>query len=154
MIPLEQLTADVAAYLSEKLGVAAGNERPESPVYPCLVVQAEGKSCGTAVCGRQVERQVQVRVSCYPSRRRERAAGLALADRVYGLLAAGFPACGRGFHPTQADISCDTEERVQVTVLLEFYDLPQAAGNGGGSPEGAQMMGSLALRVDARKEEK
>ncbi len=152
MIGLKELTEDIALWLSDKTGVAASNGRPDSPVYPCLLVTANGKSCGIAVCGRQVERKVSITVTCYPSRRRERPAGLALADRVYGLLAGGFTACGRGFHPGELTITTDHEERVQVTGLLEFFDLPGDSQSGGNAAE-AQLMGSLALRVGQSKEE-
>ena len=95
-------------------------------------------------CGRQVERQVTVTVTCYPSRRREREAGLDLADRVHDLLAAGFTACDRGFCPKEAEILTDGQDRAKVKILLEFYDLPEASANPSTATE---MMGTLALKV-------
>ncbi len=150
MIGLEELTAGIAGYLREKGGLAATNERAESPVYPCLVVEAESKTVGLIACGKQVERQVTVRVICYPSRRRERSAGLSLADRVYGLLAGGFTACGRGFCPGEVSVTVDGQQRPVVTAEIAFCDLPE-----GTQPETAvtERMGSLSLRMCHSKEE-
>ena len=72
MIGLRELTAGIAEYLAAKTGVAATNRRAGSPVYPCLLVEGESRSTGIIACGRQVERQVTVTVTCYPSRQRER----------------------------------------------------------------------------------
>lgn len=144
MIGLRELTAGIAEYLAAKTGAAATNRRVESPVYPCLLVEGESRCAGMIACGRQVERQVTVTVTCYPSRRREREAGLDLADRVHDLLAAGFTACDRGFCPKEAEILTDGQDRAKVKILLEFYDLPEASA----SPSTAtEMMGTLALKV-------
>ena len=149
MIGLRELTAGIAEYLAVKTGMAATNRRAESPVYPCLLVEGESKSAGTIACGRQVERQVTVTVTCLPSRRREREEGLELADRVYGLLTAGFTACGRGFCPTEAEIFADDQDRAKVKILLEFCDLPEVPVNVSTATE---MMGTLALKVGHTEE--
>ncbi len=150
MIGLGELTAGIARYLTEKTGWAAGNDRAPGPEYPYLLVEGESKSAGIIACGRQVERQVTVRVTCWPSRQRERQGGMDMADRVYGLLAAGFTACGRGFCPKEAAVALDGKERAGVTMLLEFCDLPEAPKN---ETTATQLMGSLALRVGHGKEE-
>ena len=150
MIGLRELTAGIAEYLAVRTGIAATNRRAESPVYPCLVVEANSRCAGIIACGRQVERQVTVTVTCYPSRRREREAGLELADRVIDLLTAGFSACGRGFCPKEAEIAADEQERVRVKVLLEFYDLPETPVN---VPTAIEKMGTLTLRMEQSKEE-
>lgn len=144
MIGLRELTAGIAEYLAAKTGVAATNRRAGSPVYPCLLVEGESRSAGIIACGRQVERQVTVTVTCYPSRQREREEGLGLADRVYDLLTAGFTACGRGFCPKEAEITTDAQDRARVKILLEFCDLPEVPGN---MSTATEMMGTLALKV-------
>lgn len=149
MIGLRELTAGIAEYLAVKTGMAATNRRAESTVYPCLMVAGESKSTGIVACGRQVERQVTITVTCYPSRRREREAGLDLADRVYGLLTAGFTACGRGFCPKEAEILTDAQERVTVKILLEFCDLPEVPANVSTATE---RMGTLVLKVGHTEE--
>lgn len=149
MIGLRELTAGIAEYLAAMTGLAATNRRAESPVYPCLLVEGESKSVGMVACGRQVERQVTVTVTCCPSRRREREEGLALADRVYGLLTAGFTACGRGFCPKEAEIFSDAQDRAKVKILLEFYDLPEVPANVSTATE---MMGTLALKMGHTEE--
>ena len=159
MIGLRELTAGIAEYLAVRTGIAATNRRAESPVYPCLVVEANSRCAGIIACGRQVERQVTVTVTCAPflpqkiaapSRRREREAGLELADRVFDLLMAGFSACGRGFCPKEAEIAADEQERVRVKVLLEFYDLPETPVN---VPTAIEKMGTLTRRMEQSKEE-
>lgn len=149
MIGLRELTAGIAEYLAVNTGMVATNCRAESPVYPCLLVEGESKSAGIAACGKQVERQVTVTVTCYPSRRREREEGLALADRVYGLLTAGFTACDRGFCPKEAESFIDQQERAKVRLLLEFYDLPEAPENPSTATE---RMGTLTLKVGHSEE--
>lgn len=151
MIGLEALTAGIAEYLRERLGVAATNRRAEGAVYPCLLVGAESKLLSTAACGRQVERQVTVTVTCYPSPEREREAGLALADRVLEHTAGGFSVCGRGFCPREAETETDGQDRTRVRLLLEFYDLPEESAAGGGNA--FPTMGSLTLTLRQREEE-
>lgn len=151
MIGLEELTAGIAGYLREQLGVAATNRRAEGAVYPCLLVGAESRLLSTASCGRQVGRQVTVTVTCYPSPEREREAGLALADRVLEALAGGFTACGRGFCPVEAETGIDGQDRTRVRLLLEFYDLPEESCAGGGDP--FPTMGTLQLTLRQRGEE-
>lgn len=151
MIGLEALTAGIAGYLRERLGVAATNRRAEGAVYPCLLVGAEGKLLSTASCGRQVERQVTVTVTCYPSPEREREAGLILADRVLEHTAGGFSVCGRGFCPREAETGIDGQDRAQVRLLLEFYDLPEE--NAAGGSDAFPTMGSLTVTLRQREEE-
>ena len=149
MIGLRELTAGIAEYLAAMTGLTATNCRAESPVYPCLLVEGESKSAGMIACGRQVERQVTVTVTCYPSRRREREAGLELADEVYDAVMPGFQCCGRGFRPTEAEISTDGQELAQVHFLLEFCDTPGRKHSGSAATE---TMGALSLRVEQERE--
>lgn len=149
MIGLRELTAGIAEYLAAKTGAAATNRRVESPVYPCLLVEGESRCAGMIACGRQVERQVTVTVTCYPSRRREREAGLELADEVYDAVMPGFQCCGRGFRPTEAEISTDGQELAQVRFLLEFCDTPGRKHSGSAATE---TMGALSLRVEQERE--
>jgi len=150
MIGLQELTAETAGYLQRMTGVKATAERAGTPVYPCLLVSARSKSEGITAGGRQVERQVTVNVTCLPSRLREREAGMALADRVYGALVPGFPACGRVFCPETAEVWLDEQERARVEVTLTFCDRPAEAPDGGTAAVSA--MGSLALRLIHEKE--
>ena len=149
MIGLRELTAGIAAYLTEQTGVAAFSDRAAGTVYPCLTVEAKGRSAGIIACGRQVERQVTVTVTCHPSRRRGREEGLELADRVYDAVMPGFRACDRGFAPREAEIRADANERMQVEFLLEFCDTPSSRQSGTTAQE---TMGSLALRLEHKRE--
>lgn len=149
MIGLRALTAGIAEYLAAQTGVAAFSQRSEGQVYPCLTVEAASKSAAIIACGRQVERQVAVTVTCYPSRRREREAGLELADEVYDAVMPGFQCCGRGFRPTEAEISTDGQELAQVRFLLEFCDTPGRKHSGSAATE---TMGALSLRVEQERE--
>ena len=144
MIGMQTLAAGIAEYLSAKTGVPAFADRARSAVYPCLTVETESRSAGIIACGRQVERQVTVTVTCHPSRSRERQEGLLLADRVFGSIAGGITACGRSFCPMDAAVGKDGQERVRVTFLLEFCDTPEQVTGGA---QAAQAMGSLSLRV-------
>ena len=99
MIGLRALTAGIAEYLAAQTGVAAFSQRSEGQVYPCLTVEAASKSAAIIACGRQVERQVTVTVTCYPSRRREREAGLELADGVYDAVMPRFSVLRQGLSP-------------------------------------------------------
>lgn len=150
MIGLQELTAGIAGYLQRVTGVKATAERAVTPAYPCLLVEARSKSEGITAGGRQVERQVTVNVICLPSRLREREAGLALADRVYGALVPGFPACGRIFCPETAEVWLDEQERARVEVTLTFCDNPAEEAAGG--TEAVPTMGSLTLRLTHKKE--
>ena len=151
MIGLQELTAGIAGYLQRVTGVKATAERAGVPDYPCLLVTARSKSEGITAGGRQVERQVNVNVICLPSRLRERTAGLALADQVYGALVPGFPACGRVFCPETAEVWLDEQERARVEVTLTFCDRP--ADGPGSETVAVPTMGSLALRLTHKKEE-
>lgn len=144
MIGMQTLTAGIAEYLSAATGVPAFADRAKGAVYPCLTVETESKSAGVIACGRQMERQVTVTVTCHPSRGRERQSGMLLADKVWSAVSAGFTACGRGFCPTDTAIRRDEQERVRVTFLLEFCDTPEEVS--GGAPA-VEAMGSLTLRV-------
>ena len=149
MIALRELTADIARYLTLQTGTAAFCQRVSSAVYPCLTVEAAGKSAGIIACGRQVERQVMVTVTCWPSRQRGREEGLELADGVYGALVSGFCACGRGFCPREAEIRIDEQECCRVVFLLEFCDTPDVRKSE--SPV-AETMGALSLRLEQEME--
>ncbi len=144
MIGMQTLTAGIAEYLRAATGVPAFADRAKGAVYPCLTVESESKSAGVIACGRQMERQVAVTVTCHPSRDRGRQAGLMLADRVWNAVSGGFTACGRGFCPMDTAILRDGQERVRVTFLLEFCDTPDEVP--GGAPA-VEAMGTLTLRV-------
>lgn len=149
MIGLYELNRGIAAHLSGQTGVAAAAGRVSNPVYPCLTVESRSKSAGIIACGRQVERQVTVTVTCYPSRQRGREEGLELADRVYDAVAPGFRACGRGFCPKEAEIRADQQERIRVEFLLEFCDTPREKQSGTAVTE---TMGALSLRMEQERE--
>lgn len=149
MIGLRELTAGIAAYLTGQTGAAAFTDRAAGVVYPCLTVEAASKSAGIIACGRQVERQVKVTVTCHPSRQRGREEGLELADRVYDAVMPGFRACGRGFAPREAEIKADAKERLQVEFLLEFCDTPSGRQS---SSTAQETMGSLSLRLEQKRE--
>lgn len=150
MIGLRELTAGIAEYLAAQTGVAAFSQRCEGQTYPCLTVEAASKSAEIIACGRQVERQVTVTVTCHPSRKREREAGLELADAVYDAVMPGFRCCGRGFYPKEAEIHMDGQERAQMVFLLEFCDIPGRRQSGSTASE---TMGALSLRVEQEREE-
>ena len=143
MIGLRELTAGIAEYLTAQTGVAAFS------VYPCLTVETVSKSAGIIACGRQVERQVAVTVTCHPSRQRGREEGLELADKVYNTAMLGIRACGRGFLPREAEIQADAKERMQVTFLLEFCDTPSEKQSESAVQE---TMGTLSLRLEQKRE--
>ena len=149
MIGLRELTTGIAEFLTAQTGVAAFSDRAAGAVYPCLTVEAASKSAGIIACGRQVERQVAVTVTCHPSRQRGREAGLELADRVYNAAMLGIRACGRGFLPRKAEIKADAKERMQVTFLLEFCDTPSEKQSGSAVQE---TMGTLSLRLEQKRE--
>jgi len=149
MIGLRELTAGIAEYLAAQTGMAAFSDRAAGVVYPCLMVKAESKSAGIIACGRQVERQVTVTVTCHPSRQRGREEGLVMADRVYDAVMPGFMACGRGFAPREAEIRTDGQERQQVTFLLEFCDTPSGKHS---TSTATEAMGSLAIRLEQKRE--
>ncbi|MBQ4578448.1 MAG: hypothetical protein IJA84_05230 [Clostridia bacterium] len=144
MIGMRTLTAGIAEYLSAATGVPAFPDRAKGAVYPCLTVETESRQAGVLACGRQVDRQVTVTVTCHPSRERTRQSGMLLADRVWNAVAAGFHACGRGFCPTDTAIRRDEQERVRVTFLLEFCDTPEEVPD---SAPAVEAMGVLHLRV-------
>ena len=149
MIGLRELTAGIARYLTEQTGVAAFADRTAGTVYPCLTVEAKSKSAGIIACGRQVERQVAVTVTCHPSRQRGREEGLELADGVYNAAMLGIRACGRGFLPREAEIKADAKERMQVEFLLEFCDTPSSKQSDNTAYE---TMGALSLRLEQKRE--
>lgn len=149
MIGLRELTAGIAEYLTVQTGTAAFADRAAGAVYPCLTVEAQARSAGTIACGRQVERQVEITVTCHPSRQRGQEEGLALADQVYDAAMAGIRACGRGFLPREAEIRADAKERMQVRFLLEFCDTPSRKQN---SSTPAETMGALSLRLEHKRE--
>ena len=149
MIGLKTLTAGIAEYLTAQTGVAAFAVRTEGQTYPCMTVEAKSKSAAIIACGRQVERQVTVTVTCYPSRKRERDAGLELADAVYEAVMPGFRVCDRGFCPKEAEIEANGQELAQVTFLLEFCDTP---GRKQSTPAIGETMGALSLRLEQESE--
>ena len=144
MIGMQTLTAGIADYLSAVTGVPAFADRAKSAVYPCYTVETESRKAGVIACGRQMERQVAVTVTCHPSRDRGRQAGLLLADRAWNALSGGITVCDRGFCPTDAAIERDGQERVRVTFLLEFCDTPDEAPD---EAPAVEAMGTLILRV-------
>lgn len=149
MIGLRELTAGIAEFLNAQTGVAAFCNRAAGAVYPCLTVEAASKSAAIIACGRQVERQVAVTVTCYPSRQRGREEGLELADRVYNAAMLGIRACGRSFLPREAEVKTDAKERMQVAFLLEFCDTPSGKQSG---PAVQETMGALSLRLEQKRE--
>lgn len=149
MIGLKTLTAGIAEYLTAQTSIAAFTERSEGQVYPCLTVAAKSKSAAIIACGRQVDRQVAVTVTCHPSRKREREAGLELADMVYEVVMPGFRACDRGFCPKEAEIDTDGQEQARVRFVLEFCDTPGKRQN---SSTATETMGALSLRVEQESE--
>ncbi len=144
MIGMQTLTAGIADYLRAATGVPAFADRAGGAVYPCFTVETESRKAGVIACGRQMERQVAVTVTCHPSRDRGRQAGLLLADRAWNALAGGITVCGRGFCPTDTAIERDGQERVRVTFLLEFCDTPDEAPD---EAPAVEAMGTLRLRV-------
>jgi len=149
MIGLQDLTAGIARYVKEQTGIAAFADRAAGPVYPCLTVTAKSKSAGIIACGRQVERQVAVTVTCHPSRQRGREEGLELADRVYDAIMLGIRACGRSFLPREVEIQADAKEQMQVDFLLEFCDTPSGKQS---ADTVYEAMGTLSLRLEQKRE--
>ena len=144
MIGMQTLTAGIAEYLRAATGVPAFADRAKGAVYPCFTVETESRKAGVIACGRQMERQVAVTVTCHPSRDRGRQEGLLLADRAWNALAGGITVCGRGFCPADTAIDRDEQERVRVTFLLEFCDTPDEVLDG---TPAVEAMGTLRLRV-------
>lgn len=149
MIGLKELAAGIAGYLTDRTGLPAFANRVEGAIYPCLTVAVSSKSVGIIACGRQVERQVTVTVTCHASRQRDREEELELADRVYEAVVPGFTACGRGFGPQEAGIDADGEERARVRFLLEFCDTPSQKQS---STTAFETMGALSLRLEQERE--
>lgn len=125
MIPISQITAELAALLQRRTGVFAIDERLSTAVYPSYYVAAQPKNTVLIAGGRQLLRRVTVSITCYPSRKREEEQGRDLTDLLYGVLLPAIPLAGRSLAPE----AIETEEADNIRTLqftLEFCDLPAA----------------------------
>lgn len=148
MIGLQELAGGLAEYLTQRTRIAAYAGRMETPVYPCCLIEAAGK---TRTGAGQVERTVTVTLTCYGSRRREREEGLRLLDLMEDAVIGGFTLCGRRFCPQEVESCLNGRELPQVRFSLSFYDVPRKEN--GETEDAAVPMGSLRLKVEAEKEE-
>jgi len=123
MIPLSDITAALAARISAGTGVFAIDERLRTTVYPSYYISALPRDLTVIAGGRQVLRQVEVRICCHCSRQREDEGQRDMTEALYSLLLPAFPACGRSFCPTQLTVEQQGEDML-LSFRLEFCDLP------------------------------
>lgn len=109
---MNDIQAAVAAYLQEKTGVRAVEERSRAAGYPLLAVTAREDGTVLLDGGRQVEHTYTVTVTAASDR--ERDAASALLSRVTAALLRGVPFApgeggeGRVLHPTGIRTEGDT----------------------------------------------
>lgn len=121
MIPLTQLSAELAEHISRCTGFAAYPQRLTTGVYPLYAVSLRPGQMQLQAGTHQLLRQVTVRIACYPSRQRGEQEGLDMADRLTRALLPALPLCDRHFVPRD----CRWQEQENVLTLvftLEFYD--------------------------------
>lgn len=149
MIGLSELARELTAILSRRTGTPVLVGQAENPVYPCCLAELAGE---TVVETRQVQRTVQVTLTCYPSAQRSREAGMALLDQMEQAVTEGFSLCGRRLCPQKVESLLNGKQLPQVRFALEFYDTPgESAGTGGSDVQ--DKMEHLTLALETEKEE-
>ena len=123
MIALSALTEAFAMYIQKKTGIPAYTQRISTAVYPMYSISAMPRETTLMAGGTQLLRHIDISVACYPSRQRQEAESLDMADKLLSVILVGLPLCSRHFSP----FDCKCLEKEQVLTLefsLEFCDLP------------------------------